>query len=196
MDDTASFASILAGRGFVVLRRAVPSAWLRELDDLPPTSTRELLGRTAVRTWIARIREQPALAPWLGSDVVPWQGLLFTKTPQTNWLVPRHQDVVVPVPGGPRTAMEVPVLERLLVVRVHLDPAGPDHGPLKVVPGSHRHGRRRGRALDEGRLVPVFAEPGDVLLMRPLLVHASEKARRPNGRRVVHVLFGPPNPEA
>lgn len=39
------------------------------------------------------------------------------------------------------------------------------------------------------------AQPGDLLIMRPLLLHASSKASRPQGRRrVLHFLFGPSDP--
>jgi hypothetical protein len=63
------------------------------------------------------------------------------------------------------------------------------------VPGSHRLGRLSADAQAEFRnatgemVVPV--ERGGALLMRPLILHASSKAAVPNGRRVLHFLFGP-----
>jgi hypothetical protein len=40
----------------------------------------------------------------------------------------------------------VAVLESLVALRVHLDDGGPESGTLRLVPGSHRFGRLRGRA--------------------------------------------------
>ena len=133
---------------------------------------------------------------------------LFRKIPNLNWLVAVHQDLGFPVEGhtahpgwkawsvkGGTTYVQppLPVLEQLLAVRVHLDPCGLDDGPLVVVPGSHRHGVV---APDEAialraREAPCPAAPGDAVLMRPLLLHRSSKARGDSRRRVLHFVFGP-----
>ncbi|KRB06884.1 hypothetical protein ASD86_12855 [Lysobacter sp. Root690] len=43
--------------------------------------------------------------------------------------------------------------------------------------------------------VECTARPGDLLIMRPLLLHASSKAVQPSGRRrILHFLFGPRDP--
>jgi ectoine hydroxylase-related dioxygenase (phytanoyl-CoA dioxygenase family) len=89
----------------------------------------------------------------------------------------------------------VAVLDLLVAVRVHLDDCGSASGPLRVVPGSHRHGRlsaEAARALrDQRGEVECVARQGDVLLLRPLLLHSSSKAQSPAPRRVLHFLFGP-----
>jgi hypothetical protein len=67
---------------------------------------------------------------------------------------------------------------------------------LSVVPGSHHAGRltpEQGlawRARHGSQL--CTAAPGTGLLMRPLLLHASSRARGQSRRRVLHFLFGPP----
>ncbi|MGE3175708.1 MAG: phytanoyl-CoA dioxygenase family protein, partial [Planctomycetota bacterium] len=89
----------------------------------------------------------------------------------------------------------VTVLERVLGVRLHLDPCDADDGALCVVPGSHRHGRLdpaaaaalRERSGEE----PCVAAAGDVLLLRPLLLHRSPKSTSARPRRVLHFVFGP-----
>jgi len=90
-----------------------------------------------------------------------------------------------------------PVLESLVAVRAHLDDSGPDSGPLRVVPGSHRHGRLSAdaaRAMREDRgEVACIAARGEAIAMRPLLLHSSSKARARSRRRVLHILFGPPD---
>ena len=87
------------------------------------------------------------------------------------------------------------LLESLVAVRVHLNECGPGAGPLRVVPGSHRHGRlskseARHQQQTKGEF-ECFVKRGDALLMRPLLLHASSKATAPSRRRVLHFLFGP-----
>jgi len=78
----------------------------------------------------------------------------------------------------------------MLTARVHLDTVTDENGPLKVMPGSHRFGKSLG---DDAGAVPqaIFAQRGDVLLMRPPLVHASGKSQVPTKRhrRVLHLEF-------
>ena len=66
-----------------------------------------------------------------------------------------------------------------------------DEPPLQVLPGTHRHGRLPAEQIaDFARTIePVActAGAGDILLMRPLLLHASSPARSPQRRRVLHV---------
>jgi ectoine hydroxylase-related dioxygenase (phytanoyl-CoA dioxygenase family) len=89
----------------------------------------------------------------------------------------------------------VAVLESLVAVRVHIDACSADNGALRIVPRSHQLGRlaadvqTKVRDASGERVVPVAR--GAALLMRPLLLHASSKAAVPDGRRVLHFLFGP-----
>jgi ectoine hydroxylase-related dioxygenase (phytanoyl-CoA dioxygenase family) len=73
------------------------------------------------------------------------------------------------------------------------DDCGPDNGPLKIIPGSHRLGCLPVReVLDlSARDEPMscLAGTGDVLAMRALTVHASDPARVPAHRRVLHLDF-------
>ena len=85
------------------------------------------------------------------------------------------------------------ILEQMLTVRLHLDPADERNGALWVSPGSHRLGRLRANdaaAVAESngkRLCAVRA--GDALLMRPLILHASRKATSGVPRRVIRLEF-------
>lgn len=157
----------------------------------------------------ARLRELRLLS----ADAVAVQCTLFRKTPDCNWKVPYHQDLSVPVAtrvdatglsgwamkeDGEYVQPPTALLASSLAVRLHLDPCSADDGALRVVPGSHRLGRieaERVAAIDKrSREVVCEADIGDAILMRPLLLHASSKARAPNGRRVLHFLFAPPEP--
>ena len=87
----------------------------------------------------------------------------------------------------------VAVLERMLTVRLHLDDCGADNGPLRVVRGSHAHGRltdgQAKRWEQTGEVVACLVPKGGALLMRPLLLHASAPAEAPRHRRVIHLEY-------
>ncbi|WP_165066718.1 phytanoyl-CoA dioxygenase family protein [Paludisphaera rhizosphaerae] len=144
----------------------------------------------------------------LGSGAFPVRGLLFDKTPTANWGVPWHQDLTIAIkrrvsaPGfGPWTVKAgVPhvrppaeVLERMVTIRLHLDEAGPENGPLLVVPGSHQQGRldvpSSQEWLDKAGVQTCLVPRGGVLMMRPLLLHASSPSNGPAHRRVIHLEY-------
>jgi ectoine hydroxylase-related dioxygenase (phytanoyl-CoA dioxygenase family) len=173
--------------------------------------SRSLLDLPWCRDLAATLRAHPGIGPLLPPAAVAVQCTLFAKSPDQNWLVALHQDLSIPVRervphpacGGwsekeDVTYVQPPVsvLESLVAVRAHLDDCGPESGPLCVVPRSHRHGRLSvdaARALREQHgETACNIERGGVLVMRPLLLHASSKARAPSRRRVLHFLFGPP----
>ena len=74
----------------------------------------------------------------------------------------------------------------MVALRVHLDPCGPADGPLRVIPGSHLKGKMGDEELRAYAREPyedLTAEVGDVIAMRPLLVHSSPKATAAGKRR-------------
>jgi ectoine hydroxylase-related dioxygenase (phytanoyl-CoA dioxygenase family) len=85
------------------------------------------------------------------------------------------------------------VLEGMLTLRVHLDDCPQDNGALKVIPGSHSNGILNDDQINEviSRVPPVICEAlrSDVLVMRPLLLHASSPANAPSHRRVIHLEY-------
>jgi ectoine hydroxylase-related dioxygenase (phytanoyl-CoA dioxygenase family) len=144
----------------------------------------------------------------LGTGAFVVRGLLFDKTAEANWTVPWHQDLTIavrarkPAPGFrawtvkggiPHVQPPVAVLERMLTVRVQLDESDASQGPLRVLPGSHRHGRLNAESTaDWLRRVPPIAcvvPRGGALLMSPLVLHASSPATEPRHRRVVHLEY-------
>lgn len=144
----------------------------------------------------------------LGEGAFPVKATLFGKSSSVNWLVPWHQDVMIPVANlghGPgfgawSVKAEIPhacphdsVLESMVAIRLHLDGSTLTNGPLRVLPGTHRLGRL---SADRIQSLVSAAEPeaclvskGGALLMRPLLLHASAKAESDEPRRVVHIEF-------
>lgn len=144
----------------------------------------------------------------LGRGCFAVRALWFDKTSKANWTVAWHQDLTIAVqqrrdaPGfGPWTTKAgvqhvqppVSILQDMLAVRLHIDPCDAANGPLRVLPRSHREGRipepditRRRAAVGE---VVCIAEHGGLLLMRPLLLHASSPATALAHRRVLHLEF-------
>ena len=91
----------------------------------------------------------------LGPGCFAVGGILFNKTQQSNWKVVWHQDLTIAVRErrdvngfGPWTVKagvlhvqpSTEVMHRILAIRLHLDASGPDSGPLRVIPGSHKGG--------------------------------------------------------
>ncbi|HEX6987142.1 MAG TPA: phytanoyl-CoA dioxygenase family protein [Planctomycetaceae bacterium] len=170
---------------------------VRNLLDVSP-EVRELAARPEIRRFVT---------PVLGESAFATRAVFFDKIPGANWALGWHQDSVIAVaerrevPGFVAWGLEAGVwqvqpppeiLAAMVAVRVHLDDCGPDNGPLRVLPGSHRHGWVEDQLADWKRKVPeaVCTVPaGGVVTMCPLLLHASSKAISPGHRRVIHIEF-------
>lgn len=144
----------------------------------------------------------------LGPAARPVRAILFDKTAERNWALGWHQDRTIVVKEridadgfGPWTLksgliqVEPPfeILERMVTLRVHLDPVDARNAPLRIVPGSHRLGRLPETEIE--RVVVTFgerlclAERGDVWLYATPIVHASLAADLPRRRRVLQVDY-------
>ena len=169
---------------------------------------RNLLALREVRNLAALRAVRDLVEPVVGNSALPVRALFFDKTPDANWPVQWHQDLAIAVAShhdlagwGPWSVkagvahFEPPadLLANMLTVRLHLDDCHADNGPLRVIPGSHAIGRlsrERIRAITAKQdAVTCVAAAGAALLMRPLLLHASSPARRPEHRRVLHLEF-------
>ncbi len=139
----------------------------------------------------------------LGPQAGLVRGLYFDKPPGASWSLPWHRDLTVAVKQHgaiglfkkPTTKAGVPHLEApaellgsMLTARVHLDAMTMQNGPLQVIPGSHYLDNAGDRTI-----VTIQCHAGDVLLMRPLLSHASVQsdADCQTHRRIVHLEFSP-----
>ncbi|HTZ76063.1 MAG TPA: phytanoyl-CoA dioxygenase family protein [Candidatus Aquilonibacter sp.] len=168
---------------------------------------RNLLAEPIVRELAASIAVRALAEAVLGKNCFAIKGIFFNKTPEANWKVVWHQDLTImvgerrEVPAfGPWTVkagivhVQPPaeVLGRVLAIRLHLDESGPDNGPLRVIPGSHKQGRLSAEKVVEwqkAKSMVCTVPRGGALLMRPLLLHASSACVVPNPRRVIHLEF-------
>ncbi|HEX2747605.1 MAG TPA: phytanoyl-CoA dioxygenase family protein [Verrucomicrobiales bacterium] len=181
---------------------------LDELGDSGGAGRRGLLALPAVAT-LAKSEKLLALTvPWLPGPARPVRALYFDKTAETNWVVPWHQDLTLALAGkaevtgfGPWSEKDgIPhvqpparLLEQMLTIRIHLDDTHRVNGALRVLPGSHRHGRLSAAGITEWRAQTkeflCEAKAGDALLMRPLILHASGRSTGGGHRRVLHLEY-------
>src|SRR5277367_4486933 len=128
----------------------------------------------------------------LGAAAVPFRATLFDRSPVSNWLVAWHQDTALPLRArrevegwGPWSVKDGVIyahapagaLSQVLALRLHLDDSRAENGPLRVLPGTHRRGvltdDEMARLAGELPANECTVNAGGVLLMRPLIVHAS-----------------------
>lgn len=214
---TADWVQTVSEQGFALLPIRVPTALLSLLEERPAAVHRE--GRRGGQRnllsdapGVQPLAQLPALREAVGNvlhaEPFAVRAILFDKTPEANWKVPWHQDLTIAVEQrherlgfGPWSKKEGVIhthapsslLGRMLNVRIHLDDCGEDNGPLKVLPGTHRHGRLTEDAIEQYKatIAPVtcIAQRGEVLAFHPLLLHASSPATRPGHRRVLQLEF-------
>lgn len=142
----------------------------------------------------------------MGNGYFVAKAIYFDKPEQSNWFVAWHQDLTISVnqktdtPGfGPWTvkqdqyAVQPPlsVLENNFTIRIHLDDTDENNGALKVIPGSHLKGVYRPETIDWTKETAISCDVkmGGIMVMRPLLLHASSRSTNHNKRRVIHIEF-------
>jgi Phytanoyl-CoA dioxygenase (PhyH) len=167
--------------------------------------------RNVLELWpvVRDVWRQPPLPELLGEILGPRFGLVrvlfFDKPPGRSWALPWHKDLTIAVKdnavpvngfshpttkaGVPHLEAPVEVLESMLTARIHLDDITDENGPLKVLPGSHKTGKNM--VLDEMPPRTVLVTKGDVLLIRPLVAHASKNSMPETAlhRRILHLEF-------
>jgi len=144
----------------------------------------------------------------LSDSATPFRATLFDKSPHSNWLVVWHQDTALPLyqrhdipEWGPWSIKEgvicahapASALEQILAIRVHLNDSTEENGPLKILPATHRRGVLSDDAIhDLAERTPAIechVGSGGLVLMKPLIVHASSKSKNDAPRRVLHIEY-------
>jgi ectoine hydroxylase-related dioxygenase (phytanoyl-CoA dioxygenase family) len=140
----------------------------------------------------------------MGPGYAMVKSIYFDKPPASNWFVAFHQDLTISVdkkaeiPGfGPwmvkqnQFSVQPPlhILEDNFTVRIHLDDTTEDNGALKVIPGSHNKGIIRPETANLANSISCAVPAGGIMLMKPLLLHASGRTTNNRRRRVVHIEF-------
>jgi len=206
----------LTREGFAVVPRVIDeSLRLALIRDVAQSLSRSSAGVRDLTKKIDSVRHfaqsekiRALVEPLLGPRARLVRSILFNKNEAANWQVAWHQDLAIAVQkrveiegfvswsakdGTPHVQPPVQILEQMLNVRVHLDGADETNGALWVSPGSHNLGRLPSReAADTAKRLGKHlcaVNAGDVLLFRPLTLHASRKVTSNRPRRVIHLEF-------
>ena len=141
-----------------------------------------------------------------GEEYFVVKSIYFDKPEKSNWYVAYHQDLTISVDKkvqldnfGPWTtkqnqfAVQPPleILENIFTIRIHLDDTDENNGALKVIPTSHSKGIYRPETIDwnvESENI-CNVEKGGLMIMKPLLLHGSNRTTNGKKRRVIHVEF-------
>ena len=196
--------------GFAVVSQCLPEQVVEHLcSQLGDTehAQRNLLDVPVVRELAVSEPVKQLVTACLGKECFAVRGILFNKTPDSNWKVAWHQDRTIAVrerkdvaafgpwsvkAGVPSVQPPASVMAKMLAIRLHLDESHANNGPLRVIPGSHGAGclsAEEVAAWKERPSVVCTIPRGGAVLMRPLLVHASSSCSKPQPRRVIHLEF-------
>lgn len=132
------------------------------------------------------------------------KSIYFDKPEKSNWFVAYHQDLTISVDKKieienfenwtikqNQFAVQPPIkiLENNFTIRIHLDNTTKDNGALKVINDSHSKGIFRVENLQTENETICEVEKGGIMIMKPLLFHASNKTTNNERRRVIHIEF-------
>jgi hypothetical protein len=197
----------------LVAQALLPSDLASILHTLQPRDERQpglrLDQLDSLQAWLGGIGVVGKIAAnRLGPHARPVRAILFDKNVASNWALGWHQDRTIAVNRradvhgfenwnrkGGIDHVEPPfeLIERMLTLRIHFDPASKDNAPLLISPGTHRLGK-----VVESRLVEVverhgsfecIADAGDIWVYRTAILHASRRASSPTRRRVLQVDY-------
>ncbi|GAB0156959.1 phytanoyl-CoA dioxygenase family protein [Chryseobacterium sp. Alg-005] len=141
-----------------------------------------------------------------GEKYLAVKSIYFDKPEKSNWYVAYHQDLTISVDKkvelkgfGPWTtkqnqfAVQPPlsILENIYTIRIHLDDTDEKNGALKVIPKSHSKGIYRPETIDRSIETEEICkvERGGVMIMKPLILHGSNRTTNGKKRRVIHIEF-------
>ncbi len=141
-----------------------------------------------------------------GENYFITKSIYFDKPEKSNWFVAYHQDLTISV----NKKMEInnfehwttkqnqfsvqppiEILEQNFTIRIHIDKTTKENGALKVLAKSHRKGivRTKNIALENEAETICEVEKGGIMIMKPLIFHASNKTTNNERRRVIHIEF-------
>ncbi|MDF2455576.1 MAG: phytanoyl-CoA dioxygenase [Cytophagaceae bacterium] len=149
---------------------------------------------------------QHVIREFFGENYFVVKSIYFDKPETSNWFVAYHQDLTISVDKkieiqdfGPWTvkqnqfAVQPPlnILENIFTVRIHLDHTDEHNGALKVVDGSHLKKIYRPETIDwKTEKETICQVPrGGLMIMKPLLLHGSNRTTNNKKRRVIHIEF-------
>lgn len=206
----------LAENGYCMMRDAIPDATLiecrNEIEEI--IKQNDFRGGFRRATEHSKILKAATELPQIHSllsalgypDAKLVRSIVFDKTPGANWKVAWHQDTKIAVqkkvdtPGYSGWSIKdnvihvqppASIMETMITLRIHLDDAAQEQGALRVVPKSHSLGFLDPESIKNLSMNEMVCEcaAGDILVMHPLILHASSPALKPLHRRVLHLEY-------
>jgi hypothetical protein len=181
-----------------------------ERDPLPRSRAgiRHALRHPAVRAVAHDTRLLSLAHAVLGPAAFPFRATVFDKSSQFNWLVAWHQDKALPLvrkidaegwgtwstkDGYLYAHAPASALSQVLALRLHLDDSTQRNGPLRILPGTHTLGLltddRMAELAGSSSISSLTVVAGGAIVIRPLVVHSSQKSENDCPRRVLHIEY-------
>lgn len=158
----------------------------------------------ALATLLFTKKFESLLSGLFGEGYAVVKSIYFDKPGHSNWFVSCHQDLTISVDkkmpahgfenwtvkqDGFAVQPPVRLLEDNFTVRIHLDDTNESNGALRVIPQTHQKGICRPETIDRKTEVVCNVPKGGVMVMKPLLLHASSRTTDNKPRRVIHLEF-------
>ena len=141
-----------------------------------------------------------------GKNYFVVKSIYFDKPEKSNWYVSYHQDLTISVDKkldlqgfGPWTtkqnqfAVQPPIdyLKNIFTIRIHLDDTDENNGALKVITNSHSKEFYRPETIDWNVETEEICSvnKGGIMIMKPLILHGSNRTTNNQKRRVIHIEF-------
>ena len=144
----------------------------------------------------------------IGNNIFPVNALVLDKTLQSNWGLDWHQDLKIAVankietPGYNHWTIEYGVhhcippkefLEKMVMIRIHLDDCTAGNGAVLVIARSHERGRwsvdEITAAVVENEIICCEVAKGGIMFMQPLLLHKSPYSTTSKKRRILQITY-------
>lgn len=145
-----------------------------------------------------------------GENYFITKSIYFDKPEKSNWFVSYHQDLTISV--DKKVEVEnfenwttkqnqfavqpsKEILEQIFTIRIHIDKTTKENGALKVLNKTHNKGIFRTENIEVENETETICEieKGGIMIMKPLLFHASNKTTNNERRRVIHIEFSNQN---
>lgn len=135
------------------------------------------------------------------------KSIYFDKPPNANWIVNWHQDLTINLKekkeivnfknwrvNSERTIVQpsIDILKSIFTIRIHLDDCTRENGALRVIEASHKKGviEIKGWMKEKPGTERICeVKQGGILIMNPLILHASRRTENQKNRRVIHIEF-------
>jgi Phytanoyl-CoA dioxygenase (PhyH) len=197
--------------GAQLFPRALDAAVLAPLEDILPEASGpglRLYSEPNLQLWLSEGPVGEIARSIIGTWAKPVRAILFDKTRETNWALAWHQDRTIAVrrrvllagfenwttkDGTPHVEPPFDLIERMVTVRIHIDPVPAGNAPLLIAPGSHALGRVVESEIDtvvkRCGTYTCLANAGDAWLYKTAILHRSDRSVVDCRRRVLQVDF-------